>query len=69
MTIYTDRAKYATVYNRLVFFLNQIAEADLPLARWGVYLRHGDVASLFGIESADVVAVYEPDLVKFLREL
>jgi hypothetical protein len=69
MTIYTDCTKYATAYNRLVFFLNQIAEADLPVARWGVYLYEGDVASVFGIESADVVPVYEPDLVEFLREL
>ena len=58
MTIYTDYTKHATAYNRLVFFLNQIAEADLPVARWGVYLYEGDVASVFGIESADVVPVY-----------
>lgn len=69
MTIYTDRDKFVTAYNRLVFFLNQIAEADLPLARWGVYLHEGDVRSVFGIQSADVVPVYEQGLIEFLRGL
>ena len=65
MTIYTDPGKYATAYNRLVFFLNQIADAHLGLARWGVYLDEGDVSSVFGIESDDVVPVYEQGLIEF----
>ena len=67
--MYTDPSKYMTAYSRLVFFLNQIAEAELPLVRWGVYLLDGDVASVFGIDSEDVVPVYEQDLASFLRGL
>jgi hypothetical protein len=69
MTIYTDLGKYTTAYNRLVFFLNQVAEAHLDLARWGVYLHEGDVSSIFGIESEDVVPVYEQGLLDFIRAL
>ncbi|WP_168787662.1 toll/interleukin-1 receptor domain-containing protein [Paraburkholderia aromaticivorans] len=69
ITIYADRAKYATVYNRLVFFLNQVAEGSLPVARWGVYLESGSVASEFGIESDDVVQFSEHGLVEFVRGL
>lgn len=70
LTIYTDKSKYVTAYNRLVFFLNQIAEANLAVARWGIYLEEeGDVAEVFGIESQDVVAVNEHSLADFLRGL
>jgi hypothetical protein len=69
ITIYTDRSKYATAYNRLVYFLNQIADGGLPLARWGIYLQEGTVASEFGIESQEVVPIDEPGLADFLRGL
>lgn len=69
ITVYTDRSKFATVYNRLVFFLNQIAEARLSLARWGVWLEGGTVASIFGIESDDVVTLSESHLPAFLQGL
>ncbi len=69
ITIYTDHSKYATAYNRLVYFLNQVAEGSLPLARWGVYLQQGTVASEFGIESDEVVPVDEHGLADFLRTL
>lgn len=69
LTIYADRSKYATAYNRLVYFLNQVAEYDLEVERWGVYLEQGTVASEFGIESDDVVAVNEQGLCDFLRGL
>ncbi|QOJ23233.1 MAG: toll/interleukin-1 receptor domain-containing protein [Gammaproteobacteria bacterium] len=69
ITIYTDKSKFLTAHSRLTFFLNQIAEADLPLLRWGVYLLDGDVAKVFGIDSEDVVPVYEQDLVSFLQGL
>lgn len=69
ITIYADRTKYATVYNRLVFFLNQVAEGCLPVARWGVYLESGSIASEFGIESDDVVQFSEHSLVEFVRGL
>lgn len=69
MTIYTDPNKYATAFSRLTFFLNQIAEANLPLVRWGVYLHEGDVISVFGIDSEDVVPVNEHNLLAFLQGL
>jgi len=53
----------------LIFFLNQIAEANLPLLRWGVYLLEDDVAKVFGIDSEDVVPVYEQNLTSFLQGL
>ena len=69
ITIYTDKSKFLTAHSRLIFFLNQIADADLPLLRWGVYLLEGDVAKVFGIDSEDVVPVYEQDLASFLQGL
>ena len=70
ITIFTDRNKLATVYSRLMFFLNQIAEANLALTRWGVYIDEGGtVASEFGIDSEDVIAVSEQGLPDFLRGL
>lgn len=69
ITVYTDRSKFAAAYNRLIHFLNQVAEGDLPLARWGVYLRQGTVSSVFGIESDEVVPIDERGLVDFLRGL
>jgi hypothetical protein len=69
ITIYADRSKYATAYNRLVFFLNQVADGSLPMARWGVYLQQGTVASEFGIESDEVVPIDEHGLPGFLRGL
>ena len=69
ITLYIDRSKYATAYNRLVYFLNQVADGGLPLARWGVYLQQGTVASEFGIESDEVVPLDEHGLSDFLRTL
>lgn len=69
ITIYADRSKYLAVYNRLLYFLNQLAENGLAIERWGVYLEHGTVASEFRIESDDVVAVNEQCLGDFLRGL
>jgi hypothetical protein len=69
ITVYTDRSKFAAAYNRLIHFLNQVAEGDLPLARWGVYLRQGTVSSVFGIESDEVVPIDEGGLADFLRGL
>lgn len=80
MTIYTDKTKYLAAYYRLMFFLNQMAEAeaeakvkakaDLPLLRrWGVYLLEGDIASVFGIDSENVVPVNEQNLEGFLQGL
>ena len=69
ITIYADRSKYATAYNRLVYFLNQLADGNLPLARWGVVLQQGTVASEFGIESDEVVPLDEHGLANFLSGL
>lgn len=66
ITIYADRAKYATAYNRLVYFLNQVADGNLPMARWGVVLQQGTVVSEFGIESDEVVPLDEHGLANFL---
>jgi hypothetical protein len=69
ITLFTDRNKKEAAFNRLLYFLNQVAEGDLPVARWGVYLEHGTVASEFGIESDDVVTVDESGLGHFLSGL
>jgi len=69
ITVFADRGKYATVYNRLMFLLNQVAEGGLPVARWGVYLEQGTVQSEFGIDSEDVVPLDEQGLAEFLRGL
>ncbi|WP_045225178.1 TIR domain-containing protein [Methyloterricola oryzae] len=69
ITVFADRAKFLTVYNRLTFLLNQVAEGSLPVARWGVYLEQGTVQSEFGIDSEDVVPLDEQGLADFLRGL
>lgn len=69
ITIYADRSKYATAYNRLIYFLNQVADGSLPLARWGVVLQQGTVTSEFGIESDEVVPLDEHGLASFLSGL
>jgi hypothetical protein len=69
ITICADRSNMTTAYNRLVFFLNQIAEAELPVARWGVYLKQGSVATELGIRSDEVVAFDERTLGAFLQAI
>lgn len=69
ITVYTDTAKYAAAYNRLVFFINQVADGGLPIERWGVVLRQGTVAEVFGIESDEVVPLDEAGLANFLTTL
>lgn len=69
ITIFTDKTQKETIYYRLLFFLNQIAAANLPFLRWGVYLHEGDVNSVFGIDSKNVVPVNENSLMPFLQGL
>jgi hypothetical protein len=69
ITVYTDTAKYAAAYNRLVFFINQVALGRLPIERWGVLLCKGTVGELFGIESDEVVPLEEDQLSNFLNTL
>jgi hypothetical protein len=79
LTVFDDRRDHPIVHNRLVFFLNQVAEQQLRLSRWGVYFGppedKGTVVSDFGIDSEDVVGIpgtdclNEPELLQFLRSL
>jgi TIR domain len=69
ITVYADRAMHTTAFNRLVYFLNQVADGSLPLARWGVLLNQGTVASEFGITSDEVVPLSERGLAEFLSGL
>jgi hypothetical protein len=49
--------------------LNQLAEGELAMSRWGVYLQRGTVESEFGFISDEIVAVDEQGLAGFLRGL
>ena len=69
ITLCTDRNKKEAAFNRLLYCLNQVADGELPLARWGVYLTHGTVMSEFGIESDAVVTLDESGLGHFLGGL
>jgi hypothetical protein len=69
ITIYSDRRQYAATYSRLVHFLNQVAEGNLPMERWGVYMQQGTVKGEFGIDSDEVVPIDESGLTAFLRGL
>ena len=49
ITVFADSAKRDTVFNRLIFFLNQIAESRLPVARWGIYVTPGTAGATLGL--------------------
>ena len=68
ITIYADRTRNASAH-RLIYFLNQLAEGELAMSRWGVYLQRGTVESEFGFISDEIVAVDEQGLAGFLRGL
>lgn len=68
ITIYTDRTRNASAH-RLIYFLNQLAEGELAMSRWGVYLQRGTVESEFGFISDEIVPVDEHGLADFLRGL
>ena len=67
--MHANPEQFSTVYNRLMFCLNQIAEGGLPVARWGAYLEQGTVADVFGIDSENVVGIGEHELAEFLGRL
>ena len=77
--MYADRRDQSTVGSRLIRFINQVAEGNLPLSRWGVYFGpppdKRDVVSEFGIDSEDVIYIpgmhglNEAALVEFLQSL
>jgi len=79
LTLYVDKRDQIIVHNRLLYFLNRVAEDKLPLAKWGVYFGppgdKGDVTTDFGIDSDDVVGIVgmdefnEPALRSFLQSL
>jgi hypothetical protein len=57
-TIHADRSRFLTAYNRLAIFLKPIAEAHLAVAGWGVSLEAGDVRSVFGLDSPDMLPAH-----------
>ena len=79
ITMYADRRDQSTVGSRLIRFINQVAEGNLPLSRWCVYFGPPpdkfDVVSEFGIDSEDVIYIpgmhglNEAALVEFLQSL
>lgn len=68
ITVYANPEQFSTVYHRLLFCLNQIAEGGLPVA-WGVYLEQGTVDDVFGIDAENVVGIGEHELAEFLGSL
>ncbi len=70
ITVFADLAKRDTVYNRLIFFLNQIAVSQLPIARWGIYVTPETAGYDHGLASDDLITINgEQQLAEFLREL
>ncbi|MBS0149860.1 MAG: TIR domain-containing protein [Nitrospira sp.] len=69
ITVFADSAKLETVYNRLIFFLNQIAESRLPVSRWGVYVTPDTVGCDLGLISDDVLTITEEQLSEFVNGL
>jgi hypothetical protein len=69
ITVFADSAKLETVYNRLIFFLNQIAESRLPVNRWGVYVTSETVGFDLGLTSDDVLTITEEQLSDFVNGL
>lgn len=69
ITVFADSAKRDTVYNRLIFFLNQIAESRLPVVRWGVYVTPGTAGCDLGLASDDLIAIDEQHVADFVRGL
>lgn len=69
ITVFADGAKRDTVYNRLIFFLNQIAESHLPLVRWGIFVTPGTEAADLGLTSDEVITIDERRLADFVSGL
>lgn len=69
ITVFADIAKQVTVFNRLIFFLNQIAELKLPVARWAIYVTSGTAACDLGLASDEVLTINEQQLVDFVKRL
>ena len=69
ITIFADSAKRDTVFNRLIFFLNQIAEAHLPVSRWAIYVTVETKGYDLGLASDDLFKIDEQGLADFVRGL
>jgi hypothetical protein len=69
ITVFADSAKRVTVYNRLIFFLNQIAESRLPVVRWGIFVTSDTAGCDLGLVSDDLIAIDEQHLTDFVRGL
>lgn len=69
ITLFTDSAKRHTVFNRLIFFLNQIAESQLPVARWAIYVTAETKGYDLGLASDDLFTIDEQGLADFVRGL
>ena len=69
ITVFADSAKQVTVFNRLIFFLNQIAESKLSVARWGIYVTSETAACDLGLASDDLLTIDEQGLAEFVRGL
>jgi hypothetical protein len=69
LTIYTDPSKRAIAQSRLIKFLNQVAEGNVEMEHWGVFLRDGTLASELEIEADGLVDVNEQGLADFLRRV
>ncbi len=69
ITVFANSAKQVTVFNRLIFFLNQIAESNLLVARWGIYVTSGTADCDLGLASDDLLTIDEQRLAEFVRGL
>lgn len=80
LTLYVNKRDQVIVLNRLLYFLNRVAEERLPLAKWGVYFgppkdNKESVQSDFGIDCEDVIGIVgmeqfnERELRSFLQSL
>ena len=69
LTIYTDPSKRAVAQSRLIHYLNQVAEGNVDMEHWGVFLREGTLCSGLEIEADGLVDVNEQGLAEFLRRV
>ncbi len=69
ITVFADSAKLEMVYNRLVFFLNLIAESRLKVNRWGIYVTADTAQCDLGLISDDVITITEERLSDFVSGL
>lgn len=69
ITVFADSTKRDTVFNRLIYCLNQIAECRLPVARWGIYVTPETAGCGLGLASDDLRVIDERQLADFVSRL